>query len=38
MFFYDAAIWLFFLFAMTHRVEASPQPGRVSARERARPA
>ena len=38
MFFYDAAIWLFFLFAMTRRVEASMRPGTVSAAERARPA
>ena len=38
MFFYDAAIWVFFLFAMTHRAEVSPRPGTTCAGERARPA
>jgi hypothetical protein len=37
MFFYDAAIWLFFLFAMTRRAEVAPRSGTVPAGERARP-
>jgi hypothetical protein len=38
MFFYDASIWLFFLFAMTRHVQISSVHGRLSAAEQARPA
>lgn len=38
MFFYDASIWLYLLFAMTHRGRISSVHGRLSAAEQARPA
>ena len=38
MFFYDASIWLFFLFAMTRHVRISSVHGRLPVAEQARPA